>query len=139
MWAATLQVAVPSVRHLTGTALIMRASWRAGHDAAQARRRFVTLMRSPSTIIGLAPASPSKTFREMASVPAFAKGFPDSTAVPSAYFKWPGTTESSTQEVRRILQENDRKYDIYEKVRCECGAVIARFSGPGACDGTGRA
>jgi hypothetical protein len=55
----------------------------------------------------------------MTTVPALAKNFPDSTAVPSSYFKWPGITDSSTKTVRRILEENDRKYDIYEKARCE--------------------
>lgn len=108
-----------SVRHMIPASLIMRASSRAGRNAALPGRRFVPPMRSPSTSLGLALYSPTQTFRTMSTIPAFAKGFPDSTAVPSTYFKWPGTSESSTKEVRRILEENDRKYDIYEKVRCE--------------------
>jgi len=60
----------------------------------------------------------------MTTVPALAKNFPDSTAVPSSYFKWPGITADSTKTVRRILEENDRKYDIYGKLRCELATFL---------------
>ena len=62
---------------------------------------------------------PAYTVRTMTTIPPLARNFPDSTAVPSSYFRWPGIADSSTQTVRRILEENDRKYDIYEKARCE--------------------
>ena len=53
------------------------------------------------------------------TIPPFARDFPGSTASPSQTFHWPGVTAESTSTVRKVLEENDRKYDIYEKVRCK--------------------
>lgn len=50
-------------------------------------------------------------------VPELAKHFPASTASPSHVFPFPGVTAATTQTVRRILTENDRTSDIYERVR----------------------
>ncbi|RSH81577.1 hypothetical protein EHS25_006199 [Saitozyma podzolica] len=50
-------------------------------------------------------------------VPSFAKNFPASTASPSKVFPFPGVTDESTKAVRRVLTENDQRYDIYESLR----------------------
>lgn len=53
------------------------------------------------------------------SIPSFAANFPPSTASPSFYFKFPGCTPQSTAAVRKTIEDNDRRHDIYEKARCE--------------------
>ncbi|WVQ77260.1 hypothetical protein IAR50_006943 [Cryptococcus sp. DSM 104548] len=40
--------------------------------------------------------------------------FPPSTTNPSAYFNFPGVSPQSTSVARRVLEENNRGYDIYE-------------------------
>lgn len=65
------------------------------------------------------------------SVPSFARNFPSSTASPSFYFRYPGTTAQSTQAVRTLLEENDRRYDIYEQQRCKCIHPFRHSGGPG--------
>ena len=57
------------------------------------------------------------------AVPSLAKNFPTSTASPSQTFRWPGITPQSTATVRRILEENNRTSDIYEKLRCKLKLV----------------
>ena len=52
-------------------------------------------------------------------IPSFAANFPSSTASPSFYFHFPGCTPESTATVRRTIEENDRRHDIYEKARCK--------------------
>ncbi|KAK4687208.1 hypothetical protein P7C73_g2910, partial [Tremellales sp. Uapishka_1] len=44
---------------------------------------------------------------------------PSSTASPSSLFKWPGITPASTAVLRRTLEENDRRFDIWGKRRFE--------------------
>lgn len=51
--------------------------------------------------------------------PTLASSFPFSTAQPSAIFHFPGGSAASGEMVRRVLTENDHKYDIYESARCE--------------------
>jgi len=53
------------------------------------------------------------------SVPSFAANFPSSTASPSFYFRFPGCTPQSTAAVRKTIEDNDRRHDIYEKARCK--------------------
>ncbi|EIW70851.1 hypothetical protein TREMEDRAFT_28974 [Tremella mesenterica DSM 1558] len=50
-------------------------------------------------------------------IPPYAANFPSSTAQPSSIFPFPGVTPQSTRTVRRILEENDKTYDIWEKAR----------------------
>ncbi|TXT04840.1 hypothetical protein VHUM_03923 [Vanrija humicola] len=49
--------------------------------------------------------------------PALAAAFPSSTARASSLFTFVGATPDATAAVRRVLEENDRAYDIYMRLR----------------------
>jgi hypothetical protein len=52
-------------------------------------------------------------------IPPLAQSFPSSTAVRGDVVLYPGVTHESTQALRRLLEENDRRFHIYRKISCE--------------------
>ncbi|ORX36099.1 hypothetical protein BD324DRAFT_630158 [Kockovaella imperatae] len=69
----------------------------------------------------LAPSSSALTLRHTSlrkmshslPIPSMARNFPDSLAGPSSFFSFPGITPESTSTTRRLLEENDRRNDIF--------------------------
>lgn len=56
--------------------------------------------------------------------------FPESRARRGDLVRFPGVTADTTEAVRRLLTENDRRFHIYEKVSCESHtAHIVRETG----------
>lgn len=51
-------------------------------------------------------------------VPAETYRFPPSTIHPSTVFQFPGVTHESTNVVRGLMEENDRRFHIYQKISC---------------------
>lgn len=49
--------------------------------------------------------------------------FPPSRAVRGDLVRFPGVTIDSTQAVRRLLTENNRRFHIYQKISCEAIAL----------------
>ena len=51
-------------------------------------------------------------------IPPLATRFPSSTAIRGDTVLFPGVSDESTQSVRRLLEENDRRFHIYRKISC---------------------
>lgn len=69
----------------------------------------------------------SKTHAPLRKPPALAANFPSSTARPSSLFTLTGVTAGSTETVRRVLNENDHAYDMYEKKR-RCASPVTTLT-----------
>lgn len=68
------------------------------------------------------------TSKSLLKPPSWAANFPPSTARPSKLFQFPGITPETTAAVRRVIEENDRGYDMYEwNRRCKLLLVSSKF------------
>lgn len=58
--------------------------------------------------------------KDLRAIPALAKNFPPSSAQPSSIFHFSGVTPQSTETTRRVLTENDQRYDMWYSPPIRC-------------------